>query len=139
VQCVNSHCPAGRRLLNRDLTAAASICNRFVFKFLLGGELGAGLFVPEGRAGQKGGDSGRLFITSHSWRTLTRLAQHRLVLGVGNARIRVPEPPPFLLRYVRQPAHAPAADFTARAARARAHTCAPACARARACYPPKAP
>jgi hypothetical protein len=40
VQCMNKSCPANGRYLARDVAAAASICNRFVFQYLVGGELG---------------------------------------------------------------------------------------------------
>ena len=40
VQCTDVHCPAGGRFKNRDGAAGCNIDGRFVYRFLVGGDLG---------------------------------------------------------------------------------------------------
>ena len=41
VQCVNPACPGKRAFFNRDTSAASGICKRWIYRYMLGGELGA--------------------------------------------------------------------------------------------------
>jgi hypothetical protein len=43
VQCQNPACPGKRSFFNRDTSAAVGICKRWVYRYMLGGELGASL------------------------------------------------------------------------------------------------
>jgi hypothetical protein len=42
VQCVNPACVGKRSFFNRDTSAASGICKRWIYRYMLGGELGAG-------------------------------------------------------------------------------------------------
>jgi hypothetical protein len=41
VQCGNPACPGKRSFFNRDTSAASGICKRWVYRYMLGGDLGA--------------------------------------------------------------------------------------------------